>query len=49
MGGEKRIGFYLFEGAGDGFLAKGTADLFESVELAGRAFLHEIYVGKATL
>lgn len=33
--GEKCVGFYFFEGLGDGFLAEGAADFFEGVGLGG--------------
>ena len=37
--GEEGVGFYFFEGEGDGFLAEGTADLFEGEELLVRVIL----------
>ena len=46
---EQGVGFYLFEGAGDGFLAEWTTDFLECVELRGRRFLNEVDVGKAAL
>lgn len=49
MGGEQRIGLDLFEGLRDGFLAKGTADLLQGVEVRLRRRLDEIDVGEATL
>lgn len=33
VGREQGVGFDFFEGEGDGFLAKRTADLFQGVEL----------------
>lgn len=47
--GEERVGFYFFEGEGDGFLAEGAADLLEGVELGGGRFLDEVYVGETAL
>ncbi|KAL8962521.1 MAG: hypothetical protein Q9193_001075, partial [Seirophora villosa] len=47
--GEEGVGFDFFEGEGNGFLAEGTADLFQGVELRGGLFLHEVDVGEAAL
>lgn len=44
VGTEKSVGFDLFQGEGDGFLAERAADLFESVELGRRGVLDEINV-----
>ena len=49
MGAKECVGFDLFQGEGDGFLAEGAADLFEGVELGGGGFLDEIDVGEAAL
>ena len=43
------IGFCFFESEGDGFLAKGAADLLESVEFRGGGVLDEVNVGEAAL
>lgn len=47
--GEERVGFYFFEGEGDGFLAEGAADLLEGVEGGGGCFLDEVDVGETAL
>ena len=44
MGGEERVGFYFFQGVGDGFLAEGTADFLEGVELGCGGFLNKVDV-----
>ena len=47
--GEERVGFDLAQREGDGFLAKGAADLFEGEELGGCGVLDEVDVGEAAL
>ena len=47
--GEERVGFYFFEGLGDGFLAEGTANLFECVERGIAGVLDEVNIGEAAL
>lgn len=49
MGREEGVGFHFFQGERDGFLAKGTADLLQSVELGCRCILDQIDVRKAPL
>lgn len=46
---EKGVGFYFFESQRDGFLTKGTADLFQRVQLRCRGVLNQINIGEAAL
>ena len=43
------VGFYFFEGQGDGFAAEGAADFLQGVEGGGCGILYEIDVGEAAL
>lgn len=46
---EEGVGFDFLEGLRDGFLSKGTSDLFESVERGVRGVLYKVDVGEAAL
>lgn len=46
---EECVGFYLFEGKGDGFAAEGAADFLQGVEGGVCGVLYEIDVGEAAL
>ena len=46
---EEGVGFDFFEGEGNRFLAKGTANFLERIECMVGCILYEVDVGKATL
>ena len=49
VGREEGVGFYFFEGLGDGFLAEWAADLLEGEELLVGVVLHGVDVAEASL